>query len=138
MSDFRSSRCSDTGFTAGYPLLFVLVLGVIARASVGPAESLLNMSDNEKVCAAVYAVTLALNVLLNILFIPRFGLLGAALATATSMLFEAVALSLTVRHRLGHHHVRICCGAGGQPRSEPELMAAIPFSRNTPAVRLHR
>lgn len=89
------------GFTAGYPLLFILVVGVIARASVGPAESLLNMSDNEKVCAAVYAVTLALNLVLNVLLIPRVGLTGAALATTAAMLFEATALSLTVRRRLG-------------------------------------
>ena len=30
-------------FTAGYPLLFVLVAGVVARAAVGPAESVLTM-----------------------------------------------------------------------------------------------
>lgn len=89
------------GFTAGYPLLFVLILGVVARASVGPAESLLNMSDNEKVCAAVYAVTLAVNLVLNALLIPHFGLAGAAVATTAAMLFEATALATTVRRRLG-------------------------------------
>ena len=89
------------GFTEGYPLLFMLVLGVVARASVGPAESLLNMSDNERICAGVYAVTLALNLVMNALLIPRFGLPGAAAATTAAMIFETVALSLTVRRRLG-------------------------------------
>ena len=32
------------GFAQGYPLLFLLVLGVVARAAVGPCESLLTMS----------------------------------------------------------------------------------------------
>ncbi|PYE88974.1 lipopolysaccharide biosynthesis protein [Phyllobacterium leguminum] len=90
-----------SSFTQGYPLLFVLIIGVIARASVGPAESLLNMSGNQNVCAALYAVALFINVALNMLLIPRFGLVGAALATAIAMVFEASALSLMVHRRLG-------------------------------------
>ncbi|MCB1417299.1 MAG: lipopolysaccharide biosynthesis protein, partial [Nitratireductor sp.] len=53
------------GFDAGYPFLFVLVAGVLARAAVGPAESLLTMSGNQNICALVYAATLAINVVLN-------------------------------------------------------------------------
>jgi O-antigen/teichoic acid export membrane protein len=89
------------GFSAGYPLLFVLVLGVVARAAVGPAESLLTMSGNQNVCAAVYAVALTLNIGLNIVLIPQFHLWGAAASTTLAMVFEAAALSFTVWRRLG-------------------------------------
>ena len=89
------------GFEEGYPYLFLLVVGVVARASVGPAESLLTMSGNQNVCAVVYGFTLALNVGLNMLLIPYLGLWGAAVATALAMSFEAVALSVTVWRRLG-------------------------------------
>ncbi len=89
------------GFEAGYPLLFVLVLGVVARASVGPAESLLTMSGNQNVCAAVYGVTLTVNVTLNIVLIPAFGLWGAAIAMAGALACEAALLSFTVWRRLG-------------------------------------
>ncbi len=88
-------------FKAGYPLLFVLVAGVVARASVGPAESLLTMSGNQNVCAAVYAVMLTFNVGLNILLIPQYGLWGAAAATGLAMGFEAAALAFIVWRRLG-------------------------------------
>jgi O-antigen/teichoic acid export membrane protein len=88
-------------FDQGYPLLFVLVLGVVARAAVGPAESLLTMSGNQNVCALVYAMTLGLNVGLNLILIPQHGLWGAAIATAVAMGFEAAALSFTVWRRLG-------------------------------------
>ena len=88
-------------FQQGYPLLFVLAAGIVARAAVGPAESLLTMSGNQKICAAVYAATLALNICLNILLIPLYGLMGTAIATGVAMVFEAVALSLTVWFRLG-------------------------------------
>ncbi|MEQ1952113.1 lipopolysaccharide biosynthesis protein [Mesorhizobium sp. CN2-181] len=89
------------GFEAGYPLLFLLVAGVVARASVGPCESLLTMSGHQNVCALVYALTLALNVGLSVLLIPRLGLWGAAVATASSIVFEAAALSFTAWRKLG-------------------------------------
>jgi O-antigen/teichoic acid export membrane protein len=74
---------------------------VVARAAVGPCESLLTMSGNQNVCALVYALTLAINVGLNVLFIPLFGLWGAAIATVAAMAFEASALSFTVWRKLG-------------------------------------
>jgi O-antigen/teichoic acid export membrane protein len=89
------------GFDAGYPLLFLLVVGVVARSAVGPAESLLTMSGNQNICAFVYAMTLALNIALSVALIPAFGLWGAAIATTASMAFEAAALSFTVWRRLG-------------------------------------
>lgn len=88
-------------FTSGYPLLFLLVLGVVARASVGPCESLLTMSGNQNICAAVFALTLVINIGLNVILLPPFGLWGAAAATALAMMFEAAALSFTVWRRLG-------------------------------------
>lgn len=88
-------------FDQGFPLLFLLVFGVVARAAVGPCESLLTMSGNQNVCALVYALTLALNVALSIALIPLLGLWGAAIATAVSMIFEAGALSFTVWRKLG-------------------------------------
>lgn len=89
------------GFEEGYPFLFILVIGVVARASVGPAESLLTMSGHQNICAAVYGLTLALNVGLNMLLIPQLGLWGAAISTTAAVLFEATALSFTVWRKLG-------------------------------------
>ncbi|MDH4991234.1 lipopolysaccharide biosynthesis protein [Aquamicrobium lusatiense] len=89
------------GFQSGYPLLFLLVVGVVARASVGPCESLLTMSGHQNSCAVVFAATLALNIVLNVLLLPPFGLWGAAVATAFAMIFEAAGLSFTVWRKLG-------------------------------------
>ena len=90
-----------TDFTEGYPLLFILVLGIIARASIGPAESVLTMSGQQNVCAVIYGITLFCNIALNLSLIPVYGLYGAAWATTVAMVFEAAALySITLR-RLG-------------------------------------
>ncbi|WP_378948325.1 oligosaccharide flippase family protein [Mesorhizobium sp. ANAO-SY3R2] len=88
-------------FDAGYPLLFLLSAAVLARSAVGPCESLLTMSGNQNICAAVYAATLALNVALNVILLPTLGLWGAAIATSAAMVFEASALSFTVWRKLG-------------------------------------
>ncbi|MGI9357427.1 MAG: lipopolysaccharide biosynthesis protein [Rhizobiaceae bacterium] len=90
-------------FTVGYPLLFVLVIGILARASVGPAESVLTMSGQQNLCAAIYGATLLVNILLNVSLIPLFGLYGAAWATTFAMIFEGLALYSIALRRLGLH-----------------------------------
>ncbi len=87
-------------FTLGYPLLFILIIGVVLRASIGPAESLLNMSGNERICAAIFGSTLLISVATASVLIPVYGLYGAAIAVATAMTFETLALAVVVWQRL--------------------------------------
>lgn len=88
-------------FAAGYPLLLPLLAGVVLRAAVGPAETLLTMSGHQNACAVVFGLTLALNIGLSALLIPVWGLWGAATATALSIVFETAALGFTVWRRFG-------------------------------------
>lgn len=89
------------GFEAGTPLIAVLLIGVLARASAGPADALLTMCGLQKVCAVIYSGVFILNVGLNLLLIPPFGLMGAAVATSLAISGEALALILAARLRLG-------------------------------------
>ena len=89
------------GFARGAPLLFVLVIGIVARATVGPAEAVLTMSGQQNACAVAYGVTLVVNVALNASLIPAYGLMGAAVATTCALCFEAAALYALVLRRLG-------------------------------------
>lgn len=89
------------GFESGYPLICIIMVGLLARASVGPAERVLNMTGQQSACAFVYATALAVNVALCFLLIPRFGLTGAAAATATAVVVESGLLFLAVKRRLG-------------------------------------
>jgi O-antigen/teichoic acid export membrane protein len=90
-----------SAFVDGYPYLFVLVAGVVLRASIGPAESLLNMTGHQNICAMIFAAVLTINILLNMALIPIYGLMGAAVATAGATLFEAALLTAMVYRRLG-------------------------------------
>ena len=88
-------------FSQGQGLLVILSVGIVARAAVGPAESVLTMAGRQMACAALYATTLGVNVALNLILIPRYGLEGAAIATAAAMCFEAVVLLAVTRRLLG-------------------------------------
>ena len=91
------------GFDQGYPWMFVLAIGLMARASVGPAERLLNMVGEQRLCAAIYAGAFAINLILCFLLIPRIGPMGAAIAIASAMVAESALLYLVAKYRLGIH-----------------------------------
>jgi len=59
------------------------------------------MAGEQRICAAVYAATFVVNLALNYALIPRFGLHGAATATAIALVLETIAVYLAVRWRLG-------------------------------------
>lgn len=90
-------------FAEGYHLMLILVAGLMARASVGPIERLLNMLGEQRGCAAVYAGAFVLNLVLCVVLIPRIGVDGAAVATATALIFESVMLFIVTKRRLGLH-----------------------------------
>ncbi len=88
-------------FGDGYPLLYILSIGLLVRASIGPAETLLIMAGQQGLCAAVYTATFILNVVLNFSLIPLFGLPGAASATTIALIVETGALYWITATRLG-------------------------------------
>ncbi|MGB6537862.1 MAG: lipopolysaccharide biosynthesis protein [Xanthobacteraceae bacterium] len=90
-------------FVSGYYLMFILAIGLLARASVGPAERLLNMLGERRSCAFVYAGSFAANIGLCVVLIPHFGIAGAAIANAATLVGESGSLFLIAKFRLGLH-----------------------------------
>ena len=88
-------------FTAGYPVLALLILAHLVRAATGPIDQLLNMTGNQNTTAWVLAWTAAINIALNAGLIPYFGLIGAATATTMSIVISRIWLLMLVKHRLG-------------------------------------
>jgi O-antigen/teichoic acid export membrane protein len=91
----------DATFVAAYPALVVLALGYLLRAATGPVEYLLNMTGHQKACAKVYGVVALGNLAGNLLLIPLFGILGAAIATALATVLANGWLVFEAQRRLG-------------------------------------
>ncbi|MBB4303593.1 O-antigen/teichoic acid export membrane protein [Rhodobium orientis] len=89
------------GFAAGYPSLVILTAGVVARAALGPVESLLTMAGHQNAAAAVYGGTFAANLMLCLLLIPAYGAEGAAAAMSLALIGESLALYSVTRRKLG-------------------------------------
>ncbi len=92
-----------TDFTAGYAVMFILSVGLLARAAVGPAERLLNMLGEQRKYALAYATAFAVNTGLCMLLIPGIGIEGAAAATSTALIVESLMLYRFARRRLRSH-----------------------------------
>jgi len=90
-------------FVNGYHLMFILAVGLLARAAIGPIERLLNMLGQQRMCALVHAGAFAMNLALCFTLIPRFGPAGAAISTAIALVFESAWLFTATKRRLGFH-----------------------------------
>jgi O-antigen/teichoic acid export membrane protein len=99
-------------FVSGYYLMFIIAIGLLARASVGPAERLLNMLGERRACALVYGSSFAISLILCIVLIPRLGLAGAAIASSAALVFESASLFVVAKRRLGLH-----CFIFGAPKA---------------------
>jgi O-antigen/teichoic acid export membrane protein len=89
-----------SGFEVARPALVVLAAGHLASVLAGPVGVLLNMTGHHVQCARTLAGAALLNAVLNVALIPRWGLLGAATATAVAILLSRLRLLRLVRTRL--------------------------------------
>ena len=87
-------------FTAGYPTMFILVIGLLARSLAGPLQGLMIATGQQNIAAITMGAAVAINIAFNLLLIPKYGLLGAGAATALSFTVEAILLTVTARRIL--------------------------------------
>lgn len=87
-------------FDTAWPVMFILVVGYLGRAAMGPSELLLNMLGQQRATAITAVTTALVNVSLNLILVPRFGLMGAASATASSLVLGAIFNTCIARRRL--------------------------------------
>ncbi len=97
------------GLAVAAPILLPLLYGAPYRASVAPFTLLLpamvfvtvyrtlaayfTATNRQQISIAIQITSVALNIGLNFWLIPRYGIMGAAVATLGSYIFEAVVMS---------------------------------------------
>ncbi|HWG10383.1 MAG TPA: flippase [Rhodanobacteraceae bacterium] len=88
-------------FVDGATALQILAAAQFFTIASGPVGIILNMTRHAGVSAKAFALGALLNILLNVLLIPRFGYTGAATATAISIVFCNGLRWYWVRRHLG-------------------------------------
>jgi O-antigen/teichoic acid export membrane protein len=90
-----------TEFTQGQTTLIIVSIGYLVIGMVGPVGYLLNMTKYAHFNVATIGFGALLNVCLNFLLIPKWGINGAATATATSTIIVCIVSAILVRHKIG-------------------------------------
>lgn len=87
-------------FVEGYSVMAILLIGILAKACIGPGEVLLSMAGQQKICTIIYAFALTANLCLNFTLIPIYGIIGAAMSTAAAMFIEAILLFIVIYKKM--------------------------------------
>ena len=88
-------------FPGAYPALLILLLGGLANAFTGAVAYLMTMTGRHSHALAIFAGALGGSAILNVLLIPPFSIVGAAIASTVGTLGWNLAMLIYVRRAMG-------------------------------------
>lgn len=91
----------DPEYVKGFPALVLLAFMKALGVGIGMVLMLLNMAGRERISLFAMVFALILNITLNLICIPRWGVLGCAAATSVSLLVMQVSLCTITSLQLG-------------------------------------
>ena len=122
-------------YLPGVAPMMVLAAGQFVNTATGTVGFLLIMTGRQSHWMKISFAVLALDVALNLLLVPAFGMTGAAVATATSIGFLVLGGLLSVRHLLGiwPYDVRYFKGIGAAFVTVIVLLGIEHLAQGSPA-----
>lgn len=88
-------------FVLGYFALTVLCVSRFINAISGSVGYIMQMTDQQSVYQNVIIIAFFINVILNFVLIPQYGINGAAIASSIAMIFWNVTLVVIIKRKLG-------------------------------------
>ncbi|WP_438296698.1 flippase [Sporosarcina sp. FA15] len=79
-------RLFGSEFKIGATVLILVSIGQLFNSIAGPSAAIINMTGHTKVSFYFYIVTVIMNLILNFIFIPLYGINGAAFTTMVSLI----------------------------------------------------
>jgi O-antigen/teichoic acid export membrane protein len=89
------------GFIAGETPLRILAIGQLVSVTIGSVGYLLMMTGHQRALRNAVLQSAALNIILNLILVPMWGSVGAAISTVTSLIFLNLVAYQLVRKLLG-------------------------------------
>jgi len=87
-------------FTQGSKALVYLAAGQVVNAATGLVGQVLIMSNQSRTLAIVSFLSAIINIVLNLIFIPRWGITGAAIASSITLALMNIILAFSVKRLL--------------------------------------
>lgn len=87
-------------FQSSYLPLIILISGQLINAFTGMVGPLMTMTGNQRIFLLVYVVASTIDLVLNMMLVPRMGATGAAIASAVSVAVLNLIMYAIVRKRL--------------------------------------
>ncbi|WP_299332750.1 flippase [uncultured Psychroserpens sp.] len=88
-------------FIAGGTALVIIMISQFFNAMSGSVGQIMNMTGHHKNLRNFTLISAILNIVLNLILIPIYGILGAAIATASSSILLNLISVIFVKNRLG-------------------------------------
>jgi O-antigen/teichoic acid export membrane protein len=102
------------GYSAGQAAILLIACSMLVATGFGVVDTVLSMAGRTSWNLGNAALAFAINIGLDLLLIPRHGIVGAAIGWAAAIVVRNVAAVLQVSLRLGPH-----------PFAQPALVAAV-------------
>jgi O-antigen/teichoic acid export membrane protein len=90
-------------FVAAQSPLAILILGQLVNAATGPVGYMLDLTGHQDQSARVRCCTAVINIVLNYILIPKFGIVGAAIATAVAVSLDNLVIYFLAVKYIGVH-----------------------------------
>ncbi len=94
-------RIFGRDFEAGWPILVIGTVGQLVNCAVGSVGYLLLMAGHQRSLVKIQTTMTGVMICLGILLVPRWGIIGAAVASAAGNLFSNLWYLVAVRRKLG-------------------------------------
>lgn len=92
----------DSSYEGAFWALVILTFGQLANACFGPVALILNMTGHQTLTLIGVSTSVLVNAALNLALVPRYGMEGAAVATAVSLVIWNGLLAVALKRRTGY------------------------------------
>jgi O-antigen/teichoic acid export membrane protein len=94
-------RLFGENYVAGAPVLVILCIGQLVASIFGPVNAVLLMTGHERQVRNFSGLMMILGVFLHFILVPKYGAIGAAIASSLAFVAAIFILAFVVRKRLG-------------------------------------
>lgn len=88
-------------FVIGWKVLAVISLGQIVNSFCGPVAQILNVTGHQKKLTVIVFFASIINLALNLILIPKMGMMGSAIASLVSVSLWNIWASFIIKSKLG-------------------------------------